>query len=236
MFRKEGNNIYWFLPSRVANFFANRSLKKRDKFLIEEQKKIKNKDITIVANNCLGGRIYHDYGIQFKSPFIKLYIEPDDFYKLIVNFDHYVDPKLKLKQIQSNGCSHPVGLLDDIKIFFIHYDSFDEAKDAWERRVKRINKEKVYFLMSDTPNYKDDAFDYSYISKEKLKKFLELGKRNFAFLTTDLNKKNMNNEHVIVLKKYLNKRNYYYGSIELFGKGKRCFERYLNPVELINSL
>lgn len=46
------------------------------------KKNIQNKNFTIISSNCIGGLIYHDLGMQFKSPTINMYIKANDFIKL----------------------------------------------------------------------------------------------------------------------------------------------------------
>lgn len=234
MFRKEGNNIYWFLPARIAAKFAKLAFKRRDKYLIQLRKKVKRTDFTIVANNCLAGTIYHDLGLEFRSPFIDMFISPEDFFKIVSNFEHYTDPKLEIKDISNSESSYPIGLLDDVKLVFVHYKTFGEANDAWKRRVKRINYKKILFLMSDTGKFVNTGFDNAFISNEILEKFLNLEMNNFYFLTNDVNKKTIKNGSVIILKKYLDNKSFYPGAIELFGKGTRCFEKYFNVLDWIN--
>ena len=38
----------------------------------------KTKDISIIANNCIGGCLYHDLGLKFLSPTIDLFFYPND--------------------------------------------------------------------------------------------------------------------------------------------------------------
>ena len=42
----------------------------------------------------------------------------------------------------------PIGLLEDIEIMFLHYHSCDEAKEKWDRRIKRINRENLIIKFS----------------------------------------------------------------------------------------
>ncbi len=44
---------------------------------------------------------------------------------------------------------YPVGVLDDVKIYFVHYPSENAAIDAWNRRRKRINWDKLLVVMTD---------------------------------------------------------------------------------------
>ena len=43
----------------------------------------------------------------------------------------------------------PVGILEDIELHFLHYNSEIEAKNKWNRRKKRINYSNILFKFSD---------------------------------------------------------------------------------------
>lgn len=46
--------------------------------------------------------------------------------------------------------SYPIGLLgDDIEIHFLHYHSEQEAREKWERRVVRINWDRLFISFSE---------------------------------------------------------------------------------------
>lgn len=46
----------------------------------------------------------------------------------------------------SAGVGYPVGDLDGVKIMFLHYETFEEAEQAWQRRVARIDFGKLLFV------------------------------------------------------------------------------------------
>ena len=50
----------------------------------------------------------------------------------------------------------PLGLCDDICICFHHYDSFEQAKVAWDRRKARVDYDHLgYFMHLERPCYAD---------------------------------------------------------------------------------
>lgn len=69
--------------------------------------RIRNKDFTIVASNCVGGGIYHDLGQRFNSPFINLKFNAADFIALLKDFDQYM--KCELKPINDANTTYPKG-------------------------------------------------------------------------------------------------------------------------------
>lgn len=125
-----------------------------------------DRDFSIISCNCIGGLIYHDYNLKFLSPTINLYIESPDFIKFVQNLSNY----LSLELIEIFGYKYPVGKLGDIKIHFLHYDSFYDAKMKWDERKKRVNFSNIFVIMSDRDNYSDSLF--SEFKKIKYKKIL----------------------------------------------------------------
>lgn len=108
------------------------------------------KEISIISNNCWGGITYHYLGIENKSPFINLAIDDEDYIKIVNNLDYYLDLTPRdggLGFNRVNNTSYPVGILDDVRIKFLHYKDFEEAKDKWECRKQRINKNYLFFMM-----------------------------------------------------------------------------------------
>lgn len=111
------------------------------------KKKIMINNFTLITNNCLGGFVYHDFGMRFNSPFINLWIEPKDFIKFLKNMDYYLE--MKPVFLKYNNLGYPVMQLGDILIYCQHYQSEEDALAKWNQRKKRINKNYIYIIMSE---------------------------------------------------------------------------------------
>lgn len=111
------------------------------------RKKLKNKNLTILSSTCNGGILYSDLGIKFNSPTINLYIMPKDFIKFLKNLDYYLEEELL--EYRDSNFNYPVGKLNDIKIYFQHYESFEKAKESWDIRKKRIQKDNIFIIFTD---------------------------------------------------------------------------------------
>lgn len=109
--------------------------------------RLKNKDFSVISSNCNGAFILHDLGMPFNSPFVNLWIKPDDFVKMLKNLHYYLDCDLQF--IEEDHISYPVGCLDDIKIYFQHYSSPEDAKAQWVKRMKRMNFDNLFILATD---------------------------------------------------------------------------------------
>lgn len=123
------------------------------------RKRLNNKDLSLISSNCNGAFILHDLGIRFNSPFVNLYMLPKDFLKMLHNLKRYMS--LELVEVVEDGISFPIGELEDIRIYFMHYSSFDEAKSKWEQRKDRINYDNLFVLFNDRDNCTyDDLRDF----------------------------------------------------------------------------
>lgn len=113
-----------------------------------ERKELKRESFTIISNNCIGGVICHDLGVQFQSPTVNLYIRPHEFVRLCEDIDYYM--KLSLIELPYNELiGYPVAMLGDITLYCKHYTSFDEVEKKWNERKKRIDWNHVYLMMTD---------------------------------------------------------------------------------------
>lgn len=121
------------------------NLRKLHKFLM--QTKLKNKNFSLISSNCNGTFILKDLNLKYNTPFVNLWLYPKDFIKFISNIDYYSNLELQLEN--NENYPYPVGILNDIKIYFQHYSNKKEAKEKWEKRIKRINKNNLFILMTD---------------------------------------------------------------------------------------
>ena len=109
--------------------------------------KNKNKTFTIFSSNCIGGVIASELHVQFNTPFVNLWLYPDDYIKFLKEPKKYLNYKLYF--CKEKGIDYPIGILKDIKIYFYHYNDETEALKAWDRRKKRINFDNLYIIFTD---------------------------------------------------------------------------------------
>lgn len=121
----------------------------RDKIINRRyRKELKNFKFSLITNDCIGGCICKDLHQRMNSPTRNLYFNADDYIKFCTDFDYYIN----LVPEEYHGDSESeylVASLGDLKLFLVHYDSIEEARKAWIRRRKRINKNNLFFIMSD---------------------------------------------------------------------------------------
>lgn len=119
------------------------------------KKKLDISDVSVISMNCIGGVLYHDCNQRFLSPTVNLYFLPSDFIKFVNNLDYY----LSLTPEFQMGDSYPVGKLDDIKVFFMHYTSCEEALSKWEKRKIRIDFDKIFVIMVERDGFSEQDFE-----------------------------------------------------------------------------
>ncbi len=116
---------------------------------------LKQTDFTILSQNCIGGVFYHDMRLEFASPTINLYFDAPDFLRFTGNLEHCLAQDLQMRWDKE----YPIGLLGDVTIYFMHYDSCTEARDAWLRRAKRIRKDRIVVLSTDRNGFGPEEYE-----------------------------------------------------------------------------
>lgn len=121
--------------------------------MYRRRKKYRNNAFSIISMNCIGGGISHDFGWQFLSPTINLFMYPQDFLMFCENLDECLNLPVHLKEYGFSGKKYPIGEMETskgpIELHFLHYESFEEAQSKWIQRSKRVNKDKIILLFSD---------------------------------------------------------------------------------------
>ena len=112
------------------------------------KKRLENKYVTIISQNCTGGMMYHDLGLQFRSPTVNLYFDAEDYIKFCENLKYYLDIEL-CEFVSDDITEYPIGKLGDLTVHLVHYKTFDEAKQKWDERKKRIDFNNLLILGSD---------------------------------------------------------------------------------------
>lgn len=128
------------------------SVMKLPKFDFDKYKQLKVNTPTIFAPNCWAGLTYHSLALSFKSPFINMFEDHDDYIKFLKKPRYYIDQPLEFVEMRRNNTlkrDYPVAKCDDILLFFNHYVSFDEAVTCWNRRKKRIDWDNLLIMFFD---------------------------------------------------------------------------------------
>lgn len=109
-----------------------------------ERAALQSEEFVIVSNNCWGFEAYKTLKRSYNTPFVGLFLFPEDYLKLLQHFDQLKDEPLAFIQRSrhlKDDPDYPVGLLfDDVEIHFLHYSSKEEASNKWNRRVNRMTE------------------------------------------------------------------------------------------------
>lgn len=138
-----GIDSYKIVPCQVMSLIG---------FDFDKYREIRKNPPTIFAPNCWGGVTYNKLCLRFDSPFINMFVRPDDYIKFLANPKHYLGCELQFREMQWENIlkrDFPVAECDDILLNFNHYVSFDDANDAWKRRKERINWNNLFVMFYD---------------------------------------------------------------------------------------
>lgn len=172
---KEQLKKKWYDFKKIKSWLSGRIQRRQRTLLIEREKeKLVQRDISVISQNCIGGVFYHDMGLPFLSPTINLYFKEPDFIKLALNLKYYMECSLNMRWEEE----YPVGILGDVTIYFMHYSSCKEAKEAWNRRKERINYDRVLVLATDRNGFTETT--YQQWEKIPYKKILFSTKKKYS--------------------------------------------------------
>ena len=129
--------------------------------------RLKNHTFSIISNTCIGGVITHSVGEQFRSPTVNLVIYEEDFLTFCENLRAYSSCPLRpADEALSRKMGYPVGILmgssaglPDITVYFVHYKTFEEARDSWVKRFARVNYDNLFFLMDRGMDAREEILD-----------------------------------------------------------------------------
>lgn len=184
--------------------------------------RIKDKNLTIISNNCWGGIFYRNNNLKYLSPTLGMFFIGNEYIKFIYNLKHYIECELKfikledskysdyLNKIQYNGL---IGLLEDVEICFLHYENEKEALEKWNRRKTRINYNNILYKFNDQ----------NLCTYHDLEMFEKFEAKNKILFTA----KKYNNINSIQIKKY---ENYEYVLEDI-----KSYKKYVNMYNFLNK-
>ncbi|MBR1806572.1 MAG: DUF1919 domain-containing protein [Selenomonadaceae bacterium] len=120
-------------------------------FALDKYRRLQRSRLSVVSMNCFGGFISHMLGLPFRSPFVNLWLSEKDFLKFLHAPKFYLETKPRFERLDHpwelfpNG--YPIVSLDDVTLNMMHYKTFEESVDAWNRRKARINRYNLLVTM-----------------------------------------------------------------------------------------
>lgn len=185
----------------------------------KNRRRLINTSPTLICSNCAGGFIYHWLHLQFRSPFINLYLTPEDFVLALEHLDEFL--KTPIEEFHGGNQPYPVGIgAYGIKVYFMHYETFEEAVNKWNVRRKRVDRDNMGIMLT---NYKRNDI-------ELLKRFDALPyQHKVVFVPYPVPEI----ESAFYLKGYDAEKKNLYRTVTI--TGKRCIDQF-DYVRFINQL
>ncbi len=156
--------------------------------------RLKNNTPTIISNNCIAGIIYHDLNLQFMSPTINLWISEKDYFYFVEHFEEYINCVPVKSELNRN---YPVAKIScngrDIHLHCVHYSTFEEARDKWVERAKRVNLNNVFVFFE---------FPHPVCSDSEVVKQFRLIKYKNKVMLTNSRESDINDNNIYHLKSY----------------------------------
>lgn len=118
------------------------------------RRNLRTEGFTVISQNCIGGVFYHDMGHQFLSPTINTFVAGPEFMKLALNLPSYMAREIVMRW----GEEYPIGSLGDVDIHFMHYDTCETAKEAWNKRKERINWNRIFVIGTDRDGFDEACY------------------------------------------------------------------------------
>ena len=199
----------------------------------KNRKRLKNLSPTLICPSCIGGYIYHWLNLEFRSPFINLFMENDDFLIAMENFDNFINGPI----VEDKGslCDYPVGIgVHGEKIHFLHYPNFATAIDMWNKRKLRIDKSNMAVMLTNLgcgiEGLRDGASPADVYQEEAtvIERFNKLPFKNKLIFSD----KKFDMPNVVYIKNYKG-----FPQWGLFRLNKRSFlKRYIDQFDYVNYL
>lgn len=185
--------------------------------------RIKNKQLTIISNNCWGGIFYRNNNLEYLSPTLGLFFMAEDYIKFVYDLNHYINSDLTFISIEESkhkdylnklNYKSPIGKIDDVEIMFLHYKDEQEAFEKWERRKQRINWNNILYKFSDQNR----------CTFKEIKAFNDLPVKNKLLFTS----RKYDGIDSVQLKKY--EKN------ECIADDIKCYKKYINIYDFLNKM
>lgn len=130
---------------------------------------LKNRDYSIISNNCWGGIKTRNYGLPYRFPTCGTFFFAKEYLKFLSDLKgHLAAELLPLSVSESRyadilypkyGDALVLGRVLDAEIVFLHYDSFAEAKEKWDRRKTRVNFDNLLVKFNDQNGFQPEDYD-----------------------------------------------------------------------------
>jgi len=115
---------------------------------------------TIISNDYWGGDAYRRLGWPYATPFVATRIFAPCFLTLLQDLDHFLaqpltfvsDSRYPFMNEWRARDPYPLALLGGaVEIHFLHENDAEQARTKWQRRLLRINRDRLFIKFSEDP-------------------------------------------------------------------------------------
>lgn len=117
--------------------------------------------VTILADDCWGGFVYHDLNLPFTSPTVNILWPIDSFCKFMLDPLYYLAQPLQMKREGDfRRGLYPIGTLGErerqVELHLTHAPNFSYMKERWDRRKARVNPNRIFVKITLPDSAWDD--------------------------------------------------------------------------------
>jgi uncharacterized protein (DUF1919 family) len=126
------------------------------------RQRVRARDFCLVSNNCWGSALYPALGLEYRTPFVGLFLWPECYLRLLADFRRLLRYPLRfvpdsrheeLREARARqGLGYPIATLGGaVEIHFRHYADEQEAARKWARRLGRLSGDdgELFFKFCD---------------------------------------------------------------------------------------
>ena len=123
-------------------------MKSNDNIHYYNNKHINTKNVpSIISRDCCGWYLYQSLALPYTSPTIGLYMGIEDF----ILFCCHLEAFLASEVVEyTTNKKFPVGAISckygTIYLYFMHYESFSDAKAKWDNRKDRVDFDNIVVI------------------------------------------------------------------------------------------
>lgn len=138
------------------------------------RKRLRNRTVSFLTPNCIGGILFHDLGLKFRSPTVNLMMNQKDFIKFASQLYYYLGEELEFFSHPDYKC--PCAHLGDISIHFTHYTSEAEARKKWQERTQRLDASNLFIFAQERDG----------VTKEEIRQLGKVNAKGIVVFTAHL--------------------------------------------------
>ncbi len=125
--------------------------------------RLRCRDFSIISSNCIGSRFYQELGLAYNTPFVGLFLHAPCYIKLVSNpelLNETIRQIFHSKYLSPKDIAYPIGCLgDDVELHFLHYANWRNAQETWQRRLERLNWNRLFWIFTDRDGCNPDLIN-----------------------------------------------------------------------------